>query len=92
MGCLSALGRERNRVVMRRIEGHGYFVEWDSDGEGYARVVVKAAATVEEEVAERWLPQDQWPAYECRGEGAFEEALKAALDDIWPERAPHRIP
>lgn len=77
---------------MRRIEGHGYFVEWDSGGEGYARVVVKAAATVEDEVAQRWLPEDRWLSYEYRGEGAFEEALKATLDGIWPERTPHRIP
>jgi len=77
---------------MRRIEGEGYFVEWDSDGAGYARVVVKAAATPEQEAAEEWLPEDRWPTYEFHGEDAFEQALKAALDDLWPDRTPYRIP
>lgn len=77
---------------MRRIEGTGYFVEWDSEGEGYARVVVKAAGSVELEVVEEWLPEEQWLTYESRGASAFEDALKAALDDIWPDRTPHRIP
>ncbi len=77
---------------MQHIEGPGYRIDWESDGEGYARIVVKAAASVESEAAEQWLPEDQWLSYEFRGEDAFERALKAALDDIWPDRAPHRIP
>lgn len=77
---------------MRRVEGRGYFVEWDSTGEGYARVVVKAAPSVEAEAAGQWLPEDQWLTYERRGADAFEEALKAALGEIWPDRTPHRIP
>lgn len=76
---------------MRRIDGPGYFVEWDSAQE-YARVVVKAAASVEAEAAGQWLPEEQWLTYERQGEDAFEEALRAALDDIWPDRTPHRIP
>jgi hypothetical protein len=77
---------------VQRIEGDGYAIEWDSEGQGYARIVVKAAASVEQEAAEEWLPEDQWLTYEFRGDDAFEQALKAALDDIWPDRTPHRIP
>jgi hypothetical protein len=77
---------------MRRIDGPGYRIEWESEGEGYARIVVKAAASPELEAMEHWLPEDQWLSYEFRGEEAFERALKAALDDIWPDRTPYRIP
>jgi hypothetical protein len=55
-------------------------------------VVVKAAATPEQEAAEEWLPESQWPSYEFHGKDAFERALKAALDDLWPDRTPYRIP
>lgn len=77
---------------MKRIDGEGYFVEWESAEPGYARVVVKAAASAELETAEEWLPEDQWLSYEFHGQDAFERALKAALDDIWPDRTPYRIP
>jgi hypothetical protein len=77
---------------VRRVEGDGYFVEWESEPPGYARVVVKTAAGPEQEAAEEWLPEDRWLSYELHGEDAFERALKAALDDIWPDRTPYRIP
>ncbi len=77
---------------MRRVDGDGYFVEWESEDPGYARVVVKAAASPEDEAAEAWLPEDEWLSYEFHGPDAFEEALKATLDDLWPDRTPYRIP
>jgi hypothetical protein len=77
---------------MRRIESEGYFVEWESEGEGYARLVIKKAPDLASEIAEKWLPEDEWFSYEFHGEDAFELALKAALNDLWPERKPHRFP
>lgn len=77
---------------MRHVEGDGYRIDWDSGGDGYARIVEKAAASPGLEAAEQWLPEEQWPTYEFTGEDAFERALKAALDDIWPDRTPYRIP
>jgi hypothetical protein len=77
---------------VRSINGPGYRIDWDSDGDGYARIVVKAAATPAEEAAQEWLPENRWPSYEFTGEDAFEQALKATLDDIWPDRTPYRIP
>ncbi|MFV0463094.1 MAG: hypothetical protein ACK5MP_07880 [Nostocoides sp.] len=77
---------------MQRVDGDGFFIEWDSDGDGYARIVVMVAEDPQSEAAKRWLPQSQWLTYEFRGETAFEDALKASLNDIWPERVPYRIP
>jgi hypothetical protein len=79
-------------TAVRTIEGPGYRIDWDSEGEGYARIVVKAAASQALETAEEWLREDRWCTYEFTGDDAFERALKAALDDIWPDRTPYRIP
>jgi len=73
------------------MEGDGYIIEWDSENDGYARIVVKSAASADDEAARRWLPPTDWYSYEFSGDDAFELALKAALNAIWPERAPYRI-
>lgn len=54
-------------------------------------MVVKATASPEDEAAEVWLAEDQWLSHAFHGADAFEESLKATLDDIWRERTPYRI-